>query len=64
MPNTKSMMLAAQAWCTDKTRNKEVDPDLAMAFAEILDNQLEELRKENDKLRSQVDNLEEYIGSM
>ena len=28
---------AAQAWCTKKTSHKEMDSDLAVAFAEIID---------------------------
>ena len=28
---------AAQAWCKDTTKHKEMDVDLAEAFAEILD---------------------------
>ena len=28
---------AAQAWCTPKTESKEMDTELAYAFAEILD---------------------------
>jgi len=31
---------AAQAWCTDKTSHKVMDPDLAEAFAEIIDDVL------------------------
>ena len=27
---------AAQAWCTDTTRHKVMDPDLCEAFAEII----------------------------
>ena len=28
--------LAAQAWCTEKNENKEMDSDLACAFADIM----------------------------
>ena len=27
---------AAQAWCTEKTKNKDLDPELAEEFAKIL----------------------------
>ena len=32
--------LAAQAWCKKKTKHKDMDPDLAEAFAEILVNEM------------------------
>ena len=42
MPKTKSpsdlsLERAAQAWCTPKTSSKVMDTELAIAFAEILD---------------------------
>ena len=37
MASQWAMELAAQAWCTPKTRHKNMDPSLTMAFAEILD---------------------------
>ena len=35
--STASIEKAAQAWCKEKTSHKTMDSDLAMAFAEILD---------------------------
>jgi hypothetical protein len=37
MATELSLGKAAQAWCKDKTSHKEMDADLAEAFAEILD---------------------------
>ena len=36
-PSELSLQKAAQAWCTSTTSNKEMDTELATAFAEILD---------------------------
>ena len=36
-PSELSLGKAAQAWCTEKTSSKVMDEDLAIAFAEILD---------------------------
>jgi hypothetical protein len=36
-PSELSLQTAAKAWCTDVTSNKEMDVELATAFAEILD---------------------------
>jgi len=36
-PSSLSLQKAAQAWCTEYTSHKEMDSDLATAFAEILD---------------------------
>lgn len=37
MPSELSLQKAAQAWCRPATANKVMDPELATAFAEILD---------------------------
>jgi hypothetical protein len=37
MATQLSLEKAAQAWCKEKTSNKEMDSDLAEAFAEVLD---------------------------
>lgn len=37
MASDLALQKAAQAWCKTKTVNKTLDPDLAEAFAEILD---------------------------
>ena len=37
MPTKQSMQLAAQAWCHESTKNLEMDTNLAITFAEILD---------------------------
>lgn len=34
---------AAQAWCTDKTSHIDIDPALAIAFAEVIDEYREAL---------------------
>lgn len=36
-PSSLALQKAAQAWCTDKTSGITMDPILATAFAEILD---------------------------
>ena len=36
-PTNLSLQKAAQAWCKETTKHKVMDPDLAEAFAEILD---------------------------
>lgn len=36
---------SAQAWCTDKTSEKEMDVELCKAFADILDGSLRTLSK-------------------
>ena len=43
MASKDARMKAAQAWCTEKTKHKEMDPELAEAFAEILDEYIEAL---------------------
>lgn len=40
MASEKSLQLAAQAWCTPKTKKIEMNVDLAEAFAEILDGEI------------------------
>lgn len=35
--------IAAQAWCTERTSNKEMDVELAEAFADILDKYIDAL---------------------
>lgn len=42
MTEKEAAALAAQAWCGEGTRNKVVDPELALEFARIL-------RREVDK---------------
>jgi hypothetical protein len=37
MASELSLQKAAQAWCTDANRMTPMDPDLAEAFADILD---------------------------
>ena len=37
MTSDKSLELAAQCWCDDKTKNKTMDSELAVAFAKRLD---------------------------
>lgn len=39
MATSKNLQLAAQAWCTPKTERTVMNPDLAEAFADILDKQ-------------------------
>lgn len=41
MASQRAMQLAGQAWCTDKTKSKIMDAELAEAFAGILDKHLE-----------------------
>lgn len=43
MATEKAQEMAAQAWCTEKTSMKEMDVDLAEAFAEIIDKYREAL---------------------
>jgi hypothetical protein len=45
MASERALELAAQAWCTDKNSGKVMDPDLAEAFAEILDKSWQEERE-------------------
>jgi len=33
----RAVELAAQVWCMPKTENKVMDPELAVAFADVLD---------------------------
>jgi len=47
--------LAAQAWCTPLNSNKEMDSELAEAFADILLRETLQLRKERDEALSQRD---------
>ena len=35
--SSRALQKAAQAWCTSKTDKKEMDSELAEAFADILD---------------------------
>jgi len=39
-PSIYSMEKAAQAWCTDKTKKINMNTELALAFAEILDKEI------------------------
>jgi hypothetical protein len=48
MASERSLQLAAQAWCTKKTRDHVMDPELAEAFADILD------RQDTEQLRVQL----------
>jgi hypothetical protein len=43
MASETARMAAARAWCNDTTKSKVMDPDLAEAFAEILDGYIEAL---------------------
>jgi hypothetical protein len=36
-PSDLSLQIAGQVWCTEKNKNKQMDPDLAMEFARQLD---------------------------
>ena len=36
-PTSLALQKAAQAWCGEKTSSKEMDSDLAIEFAKILD---------------------------
>lgn len=44
MASEQARQKAAQAWCTEKTKHKEMDTDLAEAFAEILDEYIEAIQ--------------------
>ena len=39
MATSSSLQKAAQAWCTPTTSKKVMDPELAEAFAEIIENE-------------------------
>lgn len=57
-----SLQKAAQAWCTDKNKHKELDADLASAFAEILDESNAEARnKATDPLYALIGELRDYL---
>ena len=43
-PSLIARQTAARAWCTERTKNIEMDSDLAMAFSEILDQYIEALQ--------------------
>jgi len=47
--------LSAQAWCTPLNSNKEMDTELAEAFADILLRETLQLRKERDEARRERD---------
>ena len=53
---------AAQAWCTDATKNKTMDPELAFAFAAILDRILNELHNWQQDSAGFHGNAEFYRG--
>jgi hypothetical protein len=44
MASSYALMKAAQAWCQPATSSKEMDSELAEAFAEIMDAELADLR--------------------
>ena len=47
MTSSEALQRAAQAWCTDTTRYTEMDSVLAVAFADILDEEWK--RRPSDK---------------
>ena len=48
---------AAQAWCTDKTSDVEMDTNLCEAFAKILEEVLSEVRLGNATTKELLDEL-------
>ena len=40
MPSEKALQIAAQCWCDKETQHKEMDVELATAFAKRIDNLL------------------------
>jgi len=65
MASELAMQLAAQAWCQDNTSNKEMDPDLAEAFAQILDGWLDIARYYESGMelyRGLLDKCAEHLG--
>ena len=45
MASEKALQRAAQAWCTETTKKKTMDPVLAEAIANILDEEWEKERR-------------------
>lgn len=43
MASEAARMAAARAWCAESTKSKVMDPDLAEAFADILDDYIHAL---------------------
>ena len=56
----ESLQLVAGAWCTDKNRHKVMDPDLALAFAEILQEEVNR-RVVAEKMAVKTDSAKDWI---
>ena len=65
MASELAMQMAAQAWCQPETSDKEMDTELAMAFATVLDNWMETASQEArnaEFYRSLLDECAQVLG--
>lgn len=61
MASEMAMQFASQAWCQPETSNKEMDPTLCMAFAQVLDAWMEAASQE---AQARIDALEKQRASL
>ncbi len=54
MVTEASLQRVAQAWCTESTASRVMDPELAFAFAEILDAELAQSQARVAKLEEAI----------
>jgi len=67
MATQESIEKAAQAWCKPTTDHLIVEPNLALVFAEMLDEQqahIRNLQLHYGKLRAHVKELEDKINEL
>ena len=66
-PSELAIEMAAQAWCRPETSSTTMDPVLAKAFAQVLDNWIEiaaQNQRNCDFYRGLLDECAEAIGPM
>lgn len=64
MASERSLQLAAQAWCGEKTSGTEMDTDLATAFAEILDKEDERAKVSETRVYAKLAQAEGGVSRL